>query len=455
MRKHLTSDLILDVIRRLAADGEASVSSTVLLANTGGSLATLKRLLEEMTQAGALIREGRARATRYRLSTRESMRTEDRTVPEDGIEATESPIWSKRSRPLLEALNRPLAARAPVTYQRKLVDDYVPNESSLLPRDIAQTLVRQGRLQGQQPAGTYARKVLEHLLIDLSWSSSRLEGNRYTLLQTQELFESGVQHGGSDAVMLLNHKRAIEFIVDAAPNYGLTTSVIRNLHAILMQDLLTDSESLGAIRKKVVNITDTTYVPTQIPSLLDEMLGVIVQRARLINNPVESAFFLWVNLAYLQPFEDGNKRTSRLSANIPLMLYNCAPLSFLDVDPQDYAHAMVGVYELLDVSLAVDLFVWTYRRSLQKYAVVLQSVSAPDAFRVEHRERLNEGIQAVVHGGATASAAVSSLALPTEKIEPFSKMLREELSKLTVYNCARYRLTMKTVEDWINRGRPL
>ncbi len=187
-------------------------------------------------------------------------------------------------------------------------------------------------MQGQQPASTYARKVLEQLLIDLSWSSSRLEGNRYTLLATQELFKSGVPdangHIDADTVMLLNHKRAIEFLVDAVPTYGLTTALIQNLHALLLQDLLADSDALGTIRQTVVNITDTVYVPTQVPSLLQEMLPMVVDKARLIKNPVEAAFFLWVNLAYLQPFEDGNKRCSRLAANIPLMLYNCAPCLF-------------------------------------------------------------------------------------------------------------------------------
>jgi len=118
--------------------------------------------------------------------------------------------------------------------------------------------------------------------------------------------------------------------------------VIRNLHAILMQDLLADAHVLGAIRNKVVNIADTVYVPTQKPAVLDEMLRHIIEKAQHIKNPVEAAFFLCVNTAYLQPLEDSNKPTSRLSGSIPLMLYNCAPLSFLDVEENDYAKAMLG-----------------------------------------------------------------------------------------------------------------
>jgi len=100
-----------------------------------------------------------------------------------------------------------------------------------------------------------------------------------------------------------------------------------------------------------------------IPSLLAETLNTIVDKVRIIRNPVEAAFFLWVNLAYLQPFADGNKRTGRLSANMPLMLYNCAPLSFLDVERSDHATAMLGIHEQRNVAAAVDLFEFIYRRS--------------------------------------------------------------------------------------------
>ncbi|WP_256262787.1 Fic family protein [Pseudomonas gingeri] len=345
--------------------------------------------------------------------------------------------------------------RHAVTYQRTFVDNYIPNQSSLLPTSLATTLMEEGRMRGQQPAGTYARKVLEPLLIDLSWSSSRLEGNRYSLLATEELFKSGVTGGDLDAVMLLNHKAAIEFMVDAVPSYGLTTPVIQNLHALLMQDLLADSGGLGTIRQKIVNISDTTYLPSQVPSLLGEMLECILEKARQIKNPVESAFFLWVNLAYLQPFDDGNKRTSRLAANVPLMLYNSAPLSFLDMDVRDYAHAMMGVYEYLDVSLAADLFEWAYRRSIRKYEVTLEAMGRPDPVRVQFREALNEAIGAIVRDRKTCEEAMADLSLDADQAQLLRPLLMDELKVLGVFNCARYRLTMKQTESWIDAGRPL
>lgn len=453
MGRKLSEIDILSAINDLQRRNLNGASSSEIHARVGGSYATVGRLLDRLVRENALIRKGKARATRYFPASVDEHAT-DAVHPTDRVGATVSPGWSARARAVINELNQPLGARQPVTYQRKFVDDYAPNESSLLPRELAEALAREGRMAGQQPAGTYARKVLEQLLIDLSWSSSRLEGNTYSLLATEELFKSGAPPADLEGVMLLNHKRAIEFLVDAVPSYGLTESVIRNLHALLMQDLLSDSAGLGAIRTKVVNISDTTYVPSQVPQLLGEMTSLIINKARDVKNPVEAAFFLWVNVAYLQPFEDGNKRTSRLAANIPLMLYNCAPLAFLDVDPRDYAKAMLGVYERLDLTIAAELFAWTYRRSIRKYRVVLEAMGSPDPFRVRHREHLSEAVQRVVRERQPLQHVASDIGVPAEEADAFAQMLEAELKALTPYNCARYRITLGETQAWIERGRP-
>lgn len=449
MSKATTPDSILTAMRQLESGGRQQVSSSELAALTGTSLATVKRHLGHLIESGQVLRAGQARAARYTLA---QLPTET-SLPAD-VSDVVTPPWSGASNSLRAALSQPLGAREVVTYQRKFVDGYIPNGSSLLPARLAHELAGEARMQGQQPAGTYARKVLEQLLIDLSWSSSRLEGNRYSLLATQELFKNGVSGGDADAVMLLNHKRAIEFLVDAVPEYGLTQALVRNLHAVLMQDLLMDTHSLGAIRKKVVNIRDTAYVPTQVPALLEEMFASIIDKARLIKNPVEAAFFLWVNLAYLQPFEDGNKRTSRLAANVPLMLYNCAPLSFLDVASQDYAAAMMGVYEFLDTAMAADLFVWTFRRSIKKYVVVLESMGMPDPVRLRYRESLNDAMQLIVRERKSLKDALAILQLTEDAAPGFRDLLIAELKTLNTHNCARYRLAPATTDAWISSGCP-
>lgn len=427
------------------------LTSKELAARIGVSWSTLKRHLDPLISAGDIARERDGRSTRYRLSAPgESTSSLDTSPPLE-----QGPVpWSAESKVLRASLARPLAMREPVTYHRALVDDYLPNHTAWLPPSLAANLQAEGRMRGQQPAGTYARKVLEPLLIDLSWSSSRLEGNRYSLLATEELFKSGITDGDLDATMLLNHKTAIEFLVEAVPGYGLSAPLVRNLHALLMHDLLADENALGTIRQTVVNISDTVYVPSQVPLLLEEMLGLVLEKARQVKNPIEAAFFLWVNLAYLQPFEDGNKRTSRLCANIPLMLYNCAPLSFLDVSPQDYAMAMMGIYEERNFAMAADLFEWVYRRSIKKYGVTLESMGVPDPVRLRFRQMLNDAIGGIVREGKDKTQAVAALNLSAAQESEFLPLLERELRVLGLHNCARYRLGMEQVERWVAAGRP-
>ena len=340
-------------------------------------------------------------------------------------------------------------------YDSGFVNNYIPNQSSLLPPQLATDLYNAGRSQDQQPAGTYAREVLEQLLIDLSWSSSRLEGNNKSLLDTKELFELGQQAGplDEDTLMLLNHKSAIEFMVDAVPTEGITVPVIVDLQAKLMRDLLRDARDIGSIRRRVVNIDGSVYTPSSIPSLLEDTLNAIVGKVRSIRNPVEAAFFLWVNLAYLQPFADGNKRTSRLSANMPLMLYNCAPLSFLDVERSDYATAMLGIYEQRNVAAAVDLFEFIYRRSIQKYSVLRASVAAPDPIRTKYRQTLNELMQFVVFHGRTLEAAFADVHVDAADSAALLLIANTELDQLEQHNCARYNLARGMTQRWIDAGR--
>ena len=450
-----TEQAILKLLHQVATQNQMALSSTQIGERLGITRSTLQRHLTKLCKTGALTCSGNARARRYRLTGDliQAAKTVERLPDQENLEPALYP-QSPSSLMTLRSLKRPLAMRTPVSYQKDFVLSYIPNETHLLPKDLAMSLYKDGKMSDQQPAGTYARKVLEQLLIDLSWSSSRLEGNQRTLLETAELFRRGADDGDKDALMLLNHKRSIEFIVDAVPEYGLSMPVIRNIQALLMQDLLEDVHSLGEIRKKIVHISDTVYVPTQVPEVLDEMLRAMIDTAQRIKNPVEAAFFLWINIAYLQPFEDGNKRTSRLAANIPLMMYNCAPLSFIDCTIPDYAYAMMGVYEMLDPSPAADLFAWTYRRSIDKYRVILDAMGHVDPLRVKYRDTITKAIQIIVNTHQSRDAAIKSLKLPVEHLTLFINMLDQELRSLTIYNCARHQLSIRSTEEWIVRGRP-
>lgn len=442
------------LLRQILAAGDA-VAPRALEQALDVSRPTINRDLRDLLAAGFLEKQGDGRSTRY-LAT---------AAAEEALRAlpygSQTPVaagalqWSAAAQPLIEALRAPLGTRTPVGYDSAFVNSYIPNQSSLLPPELATDLYTAGRSQAQQPAGTYAREVLEQLLIDLSWSSSRLEGNNKSLLDTKVLFELGQQGGpfDEDTLMLLNHKSAIEFMVDAVPTEGITMHVIVDLQAKLMRDLLRDSRDIGSFRRRVVNIDGSVYTPSSVPSLLEETLNAIVDKVRNIRNPVEAAFFLWVNLAYLQPFADGNKRTSRLSANMPLMLYNCAPLSFLDVERSDYATAMLGVYEQRNVTAAVDLFEFVYRRSIRKYSVLRASLSAPDPIRTKYRQTLNELMQFVVFHGRTLDAAFAEVHVDAADSAALRRIANTELDQMEQYNCARYNLARGMTQRWIAAGR--
>lgn len=447
-----------DLLRLIQA-GQSPIAPGELEVALAIPRSTLNRELSGLLARNLIEREGQGRSTRYVLT-----QTAGATADADQVKSPEAPPtsavpsplrWSKPAVELLDQLNAPLGARAPVGYDQRFVDSYVPNESSLLPPLLASDLYAAGRGKDQQPAGTYAREVLQQLLIDLSWSSSHLEGNAKTMLDTKELFQRSEQAEvlDQDTIMLLNHKSAIEFMVDAVPTEGITLPVVVDVQAKLMRDLLSDSRDIGSIRRRVVSIDGSVYNPSNIPSVLEGTLKTIVEKVRLIRNPVEAAFFMWVNLAYLQPFADGNKRTSRLCANMPLMLYNCAPLSFLDVQRTDYMMAMLGVYEQRNVVIATDLFEYTYRRSIEKYSVLRASMDVPDPLRARYRQAMNEIMQLVVIHGIELQAAMPQVSLVPIDVKPLLAIIESELDHLEVYNCARYNLTRSMTQKWIDDGR--
>ena len=240
----------------------------------------------------------------------------------------------------------------------------------------------------QRPAGTYARQILNRLLIDLSWNSSRLEGNTYSLLETERLLELGEAPEGKnsmEAQMILNHKAAIEFMVESAEQMRFNSFTILSLHALLSDNLLRDQRACGCLRSTPVGIAKSVYQPLAIPQLISEYFQQILDTADAITDPFEQSFFVMVQLLYLQPFLDVNKRVSRLAANIPLIRENLCPLSFVDVPEQVYVSGLLGVYELNRIELLREVFVWAYERSSSLYSATRQELGEPDPFRLRYR----------------------------------------------------------------------
>lgn len=415
---------------------------------------TLQRWLGALVDDGRLIREGRARAVRYRLAE-----------PAEASEfVAHAPAPAVYGFPLSEAgiqiaahVQQPLQQRQPVGYRREFLDAYKPNRTYYLPAAMRAELSSLGSLKADEPAGTFARRLAPRLLIDLSWNSSRLEGNTYSLLETERLIAGGELASGKnalDAQMILNHKQAIEFLIDSAAEIGFDRHTIVNLHAMLADNLLEDPAAAGRVRSIAVGIGHTTFLPLEGPQRIDECFEQVLSKAAAIHDPFEQAFFALVHLPYLQAFEDVNKRVSRLAANIPLIKGNLCPLSFVDLPRDTYLSALLGVYELNRVELLRDVFAWAYRRSCSRYSAVRQTLGEPDPLRLRYRQLVIDAISGVVRDRLDKQQAVAYIRklataqVPQQHRDRFIEIVETQLINLHDGSIARFRLRPSEFLAW-------
>ena len=285
-----------------------------------------------------------------------------------------------------------------------------------------------------------------------------MEGNTYSRLDTERLIEFGQAAEGKDALetqMILNHKQAIEYLVLDPERARLTPDTIIALHAFLSDGLLADAAAVGRIRHRAVEIGGSVYLPVALPQRLEELFGIVVRMAAEIQDPFEQAFFLMVHLPYLQPFEDMNKRVSRLAANIPFIRANLCPLSFIDVPAQAYVDAMIGVYELNRVALLRDVFVWAYERSCQQYVAIQQNLVPPDTFRLRNRQALGQVVAAIVRSGVAATAASVAARMPAQ-LAPvdtahFVQLVLDEFKTLHPGNAVRFGIRPLEFAAWADK----
>jgi Fic family protein len=447
-------DRIVEVVSRFP-DGASivDISSGVDLSISRRSL---QRRLVSLVENNELLTTGDGKGTRYFVRT-SSPELSEPLLSGDGI-----PL-SIESQKLIDAVSKPIQMRKPVGYDRSFLDSYRPNKSFYLMRDTRDRLAAMGHVTEEiLPAGTYARQVYNRLLIDLSWNSSRLEGNTYSLLETERLLEFGENATGrsaQEAQMILNHKAAIELIVEQTDEIGFNKYTIMNLHALLSDNLLIDPRACGRLRARRVGISGSTFIPLEGPQLIEERFEKVLETASIIEDPFEQAFFAMVQLPYLQPFEDVNKRVSRLAANIPLVRENYSPLSFVDVPNHVYVQGILAVYELNRVELLRDVFTWAYERSCARYSAITQSLGAPDPFRSKYRDRVHDIVVKIVTAAMNKTTAVQEITqyasreIPKEDRARFVEVVETELMSLHEGNIARYRLRPSEFHAWQRNWR--
>jgi hypothetical protein len=475
-----------EIARHPDGAGVDALLTALATSATAISKRTLQRRLGDLLRDGRIVREGRGPSTRYRLppvsiiysrpadgwanslKMNEPIRAEYAGFADDKASAYSAsaeisiPISSEGSN-IRDYVRQAIQQRQPVGYDRALLEGYQPNVDYYLDHATRAHLNMIGRRTNTvRPAGTYARDLLARLLIDLSWASSRLEGNTYTRLDTQNLIERGQAADGKDrleAQMILNHKNAIEMLVqqtgDETHQIGFNTYTFFNLHALLSENLLSDPRESGRLRMRNVEVSGTVFMPLSIPQQIDQLFRLMLTKADAIVDPFEQAFFTMVHSPYLQPFIDVNKRVSRLAANIPLIRHNLCPLSFVDVPGETYIDGILGVYELKRVALLRDVFVWAYERSCQRYAVIRDTTAEPDPIRLRYREDMIAVIVDIVRNlrasdAATVNvlAAISLPNIPQIDLQRVVDFILEDLQNLYEGNVARYRLRVSEYDTW-------
>lgn len=380
------------------------------------------RILRRLVDENKLEVSGKGRATGYRLAGTAVVRALLQT-----------------------AYNR----RLPVSYNQEFLDNYIPNKTFYLSEVDRQRLQDSGRSDSSPlPAGTYARRIPERLLVDLSWASSRMEGNTYDILETERLIHFGQEATGKDrkeAVMILNHKEAIQYVVDNLADITISRSDLYNIHALLADGLLVDPAMAGRLRRMPVGITHSSYRPLGDQFAIEEEFDILIQKAAAITNPFEQSFFLLVHIPYLQAFDDINKRVSRIAANIPLLLADLAPMSFLTMDDSEYIDSLIGIYELNNVSLLRQLYIDAYLTSAENYKTLRAEVETPEKAALVYRDFVREAVRCSVLEWQAfrpdrIRAMADEAAIPQADREQLVDYIGREFRGLHEGNVIRYRL---------------
>lgn len=304
-----------------------------------GSDATMKRHIAAGVQKGDIEVEGKARATRYRLSAQAHL-----LMPLN-LDTYFSQDIDKR--------------QVQSSFNFELIREQLPAVTLFSDEELVhlQNLHGEFRKHVSEMTDNEYHKEMERLGIDLSWKSSQIEGNTYSLLETERLLrESKTADGKSkeEAVMLLNHKDALRFILDN-PDYlqELTINHIEDIHQLLTKELSVDR----GIRHRRVGITGTNYRPLDNEFQIREAMRDTCNLINSKNNVFEKALLTLVLLSYIQAFSDGNKRTARITSNAILIANGYCPLSFRTVESIDYKKAMLIFYEQNNLYAFKQIFI--------------------------------------------------------------------------------------------------
>jgi Fic family protein len=341
----------VDILEKFPREGGISSSDIFKVLGQKVSLITIKRDLDNLVILKYLERKGKGRSTIY-----------EKTI----LGVLLSPVDASKYNEL-----DPDIRNGSDTYNFSLFDKFprdifMDNENDLLDKA---TVEYQKNIINITPI--VQSKELERFIIELSWKSSKIEGNTYTLLDTERLIREGIPAKGNtknETTMILNHKKAFSFIIENLNDLckkGINPNFVERVHELLTLDL---GVSKG-VRTGLVGIIGTKYKPLDNKYQINEALESLYKTVNYMNNSYSKALTLLVGISYIQPFEDGNKRTARLLCNAILLALKCAPLSYRSVDENNYRESILVFYEKNSLEPMKKIFIEQYIFSTQNYLV--------------------------------------------------------------------------------------
>ncbi len=313
------------------------------------SVITLRRSLQDLCAQGLLTRIGELKGSRYAISEGFAV-----------LSAIDLGDYFSQ-----EIDERTIQA----SFNLDLISETLKNLTLFTERETSLLQVWQEKHKANTAKLTQDvyQKELERLAIDLSWKSSQIEGNTYSLLETERLLKDKETAAGKtkdEAIMLLNHKEAIDFIIQN-PSYinPLTVSSIEDIHSILAKELLISRN----IRNSRVGISGTNYTPLDNEYQIREALEQMCELVNAKQDVFEKALLVLVLISYIQPFSDGNKRTARIISNAILLKNGYCPISFRTIDSLEYKKAMLVFYEQTNIQPFKQIFMGQFEFAVNTY----------------------------------------------------------------------------------------